>query len=768
MDWGKRKKNQLYPRPSPSPSPRHRHPARSSFPLGRVLATAVAVAAAVVAIVLYPTGSERMMQRLLVKVRVVLALLLGVWTVLVAGGVNTTAPPPSPRSLKSDVTILINNDLQGETSPLSTSGVLLLSGRRTYAEASAGCQALGERLWAPETKTASIQPNLDYIQYYQGRSRNTTTSGVYWIASTLEGGEEDGTVVPRTIDASGAVSSGVYAGTARLQALCTQTAPYSTQNSQDTGPKWQVAVEANNQTLTGYRDHLSFRFLGIRYAPQPKRFTYSTPFQGSGEHVSALNFGNQCIQGSNTGSEDCLFLNIWTPYLPSPAPSFCSLLQKPLRSVGIWIHGGAFTGGTANDATFDGGNMASRGDMVLVAINYRLTTLGFLALKDGVTNGNYGLADQIAALDWVRAHIQNFGGDPDRITVFGQSAGAGSVRALMASPKAAGKFAAAIPLSNLGGLNYGTTYSRYYTIDQEMAVAGAAILNAANCTAAASQVDCLRAVPAFTLSSKLGTVARYLVVDGTYLVSSELELKTGPPLHVHIMMGITHDDGGPFIDYPKSTNQTEYLISSGFNPPPAELFPLAATTDNATLNLYNTTSRLATDAIFRCVDQATVYTGLQSGRFASVYYYEFDRSYQTTGWPGTDVCNPPKTADHPHGDPSKPYFKCHSGELYYVFGNLARQGLPMRDDRDLPFEQAVLDRFASFVRTYDPNPDEGFLRARGFETSLIGEGEGARWLPATKERGMTMRVLDTPSYQTGFRELEQCKGLGLGLESYYG
>ena len=113
--------------------------------------------------------------------------------------------------------------------------------------------------------------------------------------------------------------------------------------------------------------------------------------------------------------------------------------------------------------------MASRGDVVVVTINYRLSTLGFLALEDGQTNGNFGLADQVAALDWVRQYITAFGGDPNRITIFGQSAGAGSVRALLGSPQAIGKFAAAIPMSNLAGSDYATTYSLYYTIPEEVA-----------------------------------------------------------------------------------------------------------------------------------------------------------------------------------------------------------------------------------------------------------------------------------------------------------
>jgi carboxylesterase type B len=497
-------------------------------------------------------------------------------------------------------------------------------------------------------------------------------------------------------------------------------------------------------------------------------------YKGSGGNATALNFGSQCAQG-NSGSEDCLFLNIWTPHLPR---SKCS--KKALKPVMFWIHGGAFTGGTGSDPTFDGGNIAARGDVVMVAVNYRLSTLGFLALKDGVTNGNFGLADQILALDWVRANIQDFGGDPDRITIFGQSAGAGSVRAMMASPKALGKFAGAIPLSNLGGLAYGTTYSRYYTIDEEVNVAANAILTATNCTSAVSQLDCLRALPATTLTS-LPTIARYIVVDGTYITSNQLQLK-GPRLPFNLMMGITAEDGAPFISYTRdvSAQNTNWLTSQGLPYPPRDVYPLQNVT-NQTLAVDRMGAREATDAIFRCVDQATVYAGLQSGVLGDkVFYYEFDRSYQTAGWPNLDLCEPPKTADYPNGDPeSEPgYLKCHSGELLYVFGNLARMGRPLRDDLDLPFQQYILDLFSSFARTFDPNPDTGYLKARGYESTLgILEITGP-WKPSVKGE-MKMRVLDWPraksldwpgsadgDMMTGFRDLEQCAWLNLPITYY--
>ncbi len=524
---------------------------------------------------------------------------------------------------------------------------MILLGRRCYEDAVSGCQALGGQLWSPELKPASIQANLDYLVY----QKKAEASSQFWVAP--QGGRNDSQI----IDVLGHVT--LASSSQQFPALCTQSAPYSNATSADTSERWQVRVGANNETLTGFRDRLSFRFLGVRYAPQPRRFTYPVAYTGSGATTSATRFGSQCVQGANSGSEDCLFLNVFTPYLPASPDA----KKEDLKPVMFWIHGGAFTGGMGSDPIFDGGSLASRGDVVIVTINYRLTTLGFLALADGVTNGNFGLADQIVALDWVRTHIRAFGGDPDRITIFGQSAGVGSVRAMMASPQAVGKFAAAIPLSNLGGINYGSTYSRYYTVAQAVDRTATAILRATNCTHATSQVDCLRAVPAATLAS-LSTVARFLVVDGTYLTTAELPLSSGPRLPFQLMMGTMRDDGAPFITYPNTTDEAAYLSAAGFAVPPPLVFPVPHIGPNQTLDLYNMSSRLATDGIFRCVDQATVYAGLRSGRFGAVYYYEFDRSYQTGGWPGTDVCNAPITADRPHGDPDKPYFKCHSGELY--------------------------------------------------------------------------------------------------------
>jgi para-nitrobenzyl esterase len=143
-------------------------------------------------------------------------------------------------------------------------------------------------------------------------------------------------------------------------------------------------------------------------------------------------------------SEDCLFLNIWTPGL-----------DNARRPVMVWIHGGAFTLGSGADPSYDTGILPKRGNIVMVSINYRLGMFGFLRLKDVTggkipATGNEGMMDQVLALKWVKDNIAAFGGDPENVTVFGESAGGMSIDTLMAMPSANGLFRKAILESGSG------------------------------------------------------------------------------------------------------------------------------------------------------------------------------------------------------------------------------------------------------------------------------------------------------------------------------
>lgn len=137
-------------------------------------------------------------------------------------------------------------------------------------------------------------------------------------------------------------------------------------------------------------------------------------------------------------SEDCLYLNIWSPRA-----------DEKKRPVMVWIHGGAFILGSGSQLDYDGASFARQGDVVVVTLNYRLGVLGFLHLaelagEEYASSGNAGLLDQIAALGWVRENIEAFGGDPSNVTVFGESTGAMSIGALLAAPAAQGLFQRAI------------------------------------------------------------------------------------------------------------------------------------------------------------------------------------------------------------------------------------------------------------------------------------------------------------------------------------
>jgi para-nitrobenzyl esterase len=137
-------------------------------------------------------------------------------------------------------------------------------------------------------------------------------------------------------------------------------------------------------------------------------------------------------------SEDCLTLNLWTPGLDGAK-----------RPVMVWLHGGGFTAGSATELpSYDGQNLAQRGDVVVVSVSHRLNVFGFLNVsscgEDFASSGNVGMLDIVAALEWVRDNISRFGGDPNRVTIFGQSGGGGKVSTLMAMPAAKGLFHHAI------------------------------------------------------------------------------------------------------------------------------------------------------------------------------------------------------------------------------------------------------------------------------------------------------------------------------------
>jgi para-nitrobenzyl esterase len=183
------------------------------------------------------------------------------------------------------------------------------------------------------------------------------------------------------------------------------------------------------------------RFAGIRYA-RAERFQPPEPVTSSVAMAEQTpGFGPVCPQPGKAyqpQSEDCLFLNLWTPPAPAAAP----------RPVMVYFHGGAYSNGSVTDPLNDGAALAARGDVVVVTVNHRLNALGYLYLPERFPDsGNAGQLDLICALEWVQRNIAAFGGDPGNVTLFGQSGGGAKIATLMAMPAAAGLFHKAITMS---------------------------------------------------------------------------------------------------------------------------------------------------------------------------------------------------------------------------------------------------------------------------------------------------------------------------------
>lgn len=208
----------------------------------------------------------------------------------------------------------------------------------------------------------------------------------------------------------------------------------------------EVIVQTRAGTVEGKQQRGYVRWLGIPYAGA-ERFCAPEPVEPWAGVRTATRFGRQCPQqygktvdserlNSDEYGEDCLYLNVWRPEGGSAGP-------KPVM---VWIHGGAFMAGSANP--YDAQALATEGDIVVVTINYRVGILGFVNFGDALglpaIPSNLGLRDQIAALEWVRDNIAEFGGDPQAVTVCGQSAGSMSISLLMLAPSARGLFHGAI------------------------------------------------------------------------------------------------------------------------------------------------------------------------------------------------------------------------------------------------------------------------------------------------------------------------------------
>lgn len=289
----------------------------------------------------------------------------------------------------TSLTFIYQNNLNA-SDDINHVGAILLDPATQNAGA-AQCATLGESLISTSTledHADDFKRALSYLAY----SGLVETGQKYYVQDAV-----------LSVDfAQGGVvgfSSSTANKSQALPILCTQSSIQNGADDAQATSSNEIRISSAGNTYVGFRNQRSFRFLGIPYANPFQRFEYSTVYNATGQNINATEYGLDCSQaGDDTSSEDCLFLNIQTPYIPRVGST------ERLRPVMFSIHGGGFTGGNGGaDSGLDGGNMASREDIVSVQLNYRLSTIGFFAVPGTDIKGNYGIGDQITALE-VRAH----------------------------------------------------------------------------------------------------------------------------------------------------------------------------------------------------------------------------------------------------------------------------------------------------------------------------------------------------------------------------
>lgn len=375
-------------------------------------------------------------------------------------------------------------------------------------------------------------------------------------------------------------------------------------------------------------------------------------------------------------------------------------------------------------------------------------------------------------------NIANFGGDPNKITFNGASAGAASVRVHLGSPMSIGKFQGAIAMSSLGGGvdlgldgNYATQYSAYPTIEEAFNLSSK-LFDEAGCTQADNndKITCLKLVDAGKLVNQT-TVARYVVQDGKYVTTPELVVDhpNNNTANVPIIFGIVENDGASFSTYPKTavTNETygiqqalsvsadtaNGIIASG-------LFPYFDT-GNVTLDSFNVSQRVATDNQFRCVDQASAFAGGTSGAFKAAYFYQNDRTIAPGGYDPNNLGGPPTSPDFPLGNPNLPYFRLHGSDQDWQFGYLGS----VREPADLHAVAMGVALFSEFIRSGQPNPAADYLKIRGYDLITQGTQEAGPWEPIKSENG-PIRHLDWPGSSSDFVDKPQCAFLNYSITYY--
>jgi para-nitrobenzyl esterase len=474
----------------------------------------------------------------------------------------------------------------------------------------------------------------------------------------------------------------------------------------------QVRVRTDAGAVAGIKsaDGKVVIFKGIPYASPPvgdlrwKEPQPVAPWKGV---KKTTEFGARCMQARifddmvfrDAGpSEDCLYLNVWTP----------GTSTKKKLPVMVWIYGGGFQAGATSEPRQDGEHLAHKG-VVIVSMNYRLGIFGFFS-HPGLTaesphhaSGNYGLMDQAAALKWVHENIAAFGGDPDNVTIFGESAGSFAVSALMASPLSKGLLQRAIGES---GAFFGATPSAKPLEETERSNAVFAE------TLGMKSVGQLRGVSAEKiLETSRNTKDAHQFgpnIDGYFMPARAYDIYAkGEQAHVPLLAGWNRDEGSYQEFFGKEQVNTENYrakIRQKFGeaaPEASKLFP-----NGSDEELKRSAGLLSTADFIALSTWKWIEMQVQTGG-APVYRYEFDEI-------------PPPSEKH-EAEAGLAY---HSAEIEYVFGNLDWKRIAWRPE-DYKLSEQMGTYWTNFAKTGNPN-GAGlgawplYIRKSGYQVMHLG------------------------------------------------
>ena len=468
-------------------------------------------------------------------------------------------------------------------------------------------------------------------------------------------------------------------------------------------------IEGSSEQGSGIR-----AFKGVPFAAPPVGDQRWQPPQ----HVkswkgirNATQFGPRCMQRpifgdmgfrSNGMSEDCLYLNVWTPAKSGKAKS-----SKDRLPVLVYFYGGGFVAGDGSEARYQGESMARKG-IVALTVNYRLGVFGFLAHPELTkesprgASGNYGLLDQNAALRWVQKNIAAFDGDPKKVTIAGESAGSVSVSAQMASPLSKDLIAGAIGES---GSIVGTLSAVPLAEGEQNGIKFATNVGATSLAA-------LRAMPAQQIldaTAKPGMSNQAATVDGYFFPKPPIEIyAAGQQAHVPLLVGSNNEELGssgilgrekPTVENYRQALQRLYgdKADAVFT-----LYPASTETEvmDAARDLAG--DRFIGYSTWKWLDLSTKTGGKRT------YYYNYARprpamraemGNATAGLAGGVVKGPP-TAANPM---PRPRGAVHSAEIEYAMGNLDSNKVYAWTPDDYKVSRIMQDYFANFIKTGDPN-----------------------------------------------------------------